>query len=283
MINLESAGKSSFEPSAGILRRQSRPPTTTGQTVFDVLFGVLAPILCFVFDPGILKSGGFGFGQRAGIFPDYQGFVYLVSGIEILLLIVWLAWGRRLQPAHSLAGGALMAGAIFSGLIGLVLLPFTLMGLALGIGIFGFIPFLTALVYLRNARSAFRLAAKPSEVDQPGSLEPPRQAPGLGSLRGALVATLIGCVMALGPPAVLSVAASMFVTEAMNAVLSADEQQADLAIDEIRYLQIFAQPQLDRLVSAYLATDEPARKEALRRRYVKLTGSDIEQRAIIND
>lgn len=76
----------------------------------------------------------------------------------------------------------------------------------------------------------------------------------------------------------------MFVSQAMEAVLSADEQQADLAIDEIRYLQFFAQPQVDRLVFAYSATREPSRKEELKRRYLKLTGHDIEQKlGFIND
>lgn len=282
MTKLEIAGDGRSAPKDGFLRRQFQPPTTPAQTVFDVLFGVMAPILCFVFDPGILRSSDFGFGTGPGIFSEFQSFVYLVSGIEILLLIVWLTWGRQLQSTTSLAGGMLMAGAVFSGLIGIVLLPFTLMGLFLIVGVFGFIPFLTALVYLRNARSAFQLEAK--TFDSPGSFG---LAPGAQSqrrLRSSFLATALGCVLTLGPPAALSVAASMFVSQAMNAVLSADEKQADLAIDEIRYLQFFAQPQLDRLVSAYSATDEPARREELKRRYLKLTGNDIEQRlGIIND
>ena len=282
MTPLEIPKETRSAESGGVLRRQSRPPTTNAQTVFDVLFGVVAPILCFVFDPGILKSGGVGFDDGAGMFSEFQGFVYLVSGLEILLLLVWLVWGRQLQSATHLLGGVLMAGAIFSGLIGTVLLPFTLIGLFLGIGVFGFVPFLTALVYLRNARSAFQVAAKP--LDRHESLRLTPEAQVLNGLRGSLVATVIGCFLAVGPPAALSVAASMFVSQAMNAVLSADEQQADLAIDEIRYLQIFAQPELDRLVSAYNQTTEQSRKEVLKRRYLKLTGDDIDQRLrIIND
>ena len=284
MTELEIAKDNRSAASGGNLRYQSQPPTTNAQTVFDVLFGVVAPILCFVLDPGILKSGSFGFDfdLRLAIFPQLQGFVYLVSGLEILLLLVWLVGGRQPKSATHLVGGVLMSGAIFSGLIGTILLPFTLMGLFLGIGVFGFVPFLTALVYLRNARSAFQVAAKPLDLRESLGLTPEAQV--LNGLRGSLAATVIGCVLAVGPPAALSVAASMFVSQAMNAVLSADEQQADLAIDEIRYLQIFAQPPLDKLVSAYNETTEQSRKEALRRRYLKLTGDDIDQRLrIIND
>lgn len=266
----------------GFMHSQFRPPASGAQTVFDVLFGVVAPILCFYFDPGILRSSGFILGVAPAIFPQYAGFIYSGSAIEILLLIAWLVCGRRLETAAHLAGGMLMAGAIFSALIGIVLLPFTMLGLTIGIGVFGFVPFLTALVYLRNARSAFRLAAKPAETPETTKLSQPAR--GMTGLRRPLLATLAGGVLALGPPAALSAAASMFVSQAMDAVLTADEQQAELAIDEIRYLQFFAQPELDRLVSAYSASSEPSRREVLKQRYLKLTGDDIERRlAILND
>jgi hypothetical protein len=88
----------------------------------------------------------------------------------------------------------------------------------------------------------------------------------------------MGCVLALGPPAALNFAASVFISQAMNAVVEADQRQADLAIDEIKHLQFFARPEADKLVVAYAQTSEPARKEELKRRFFKLTGSDIEQR-----
>ena len=256
----------------GFLRRQFLPTTTHAQKVFDVLFGIVAPILCFLFDPIVFKSAGFG----GALVPDYQAFAYLASGVEILLLIIWLVWGRQLQLTTRLVGGMLMAGAVFSGLIGVLLLPFTLMGLMLVIGVFGFIPFLTALVYLRNAKSAFQLAARPSSG--PGAVAQQREMTSLGPAQAWMGATIIGCVLALGPPAALSFVGSTLVSQAMNAVVNGDERQADLAIEEIKYLLFFAPPQLDKLVVAYEQTNEPARKEQLKRRYLKLTGNDIEER-----
>jgi hypothetical protein len=253
------------------LRRQFSPPTTRSQTVFDVLFGVIAPILCFAFDPIVFKSADFG----PPLFADFRGFAYLTSGIEVLLLAVWLLWGRgRHSPTH-LLGGMLAAGAVISGFIGLVLLPFSLMGLFLGVGIFGFVPFLTALVYLRNARSAFQVTAKPAS----GSSSPKRneEAISLSSLKW-IGATLVGFILVVGPPASFAFAASIFVSQAMNAVLSADELQANQAIDEIQYLQIFAPPDLNRIVNAYQQTNERSRKDELRRRYLKLTGDDLEEK-----
>lgn len=272
-IDRGSAGRAVDSPT--FVRRQFLPPRTRAQTVFDVLFGIIAPILCFVFDPIVFRSSDFG----SPLFPNYQGFVYLVSGIEILLLTFWLVCGRHLQPATRIAGGILMSGAIFSGLIGLVLLPFSLLGLSVGIGALGFIPFLTALVYLRNAKSSFQLA-RPSNL--PGLSTQERELTTLDRT-GWVGATLIGFVLALGPPAALSITASMFVSQAMGAVISADTQQADLAIDEIQYLQFFARPEVDKLVVAYEQASEPSRKQELKRRYLKLTGNDIEERQRILD
>lgn len=259
--------------------RQFQPPTTSAQLACDLLFGIVAPILCFVFDPGILRSSGLAlpFAPKQPFFPQFAAFVYIASGIEIMLLTAWLVCGRRMQTATQLAGGILMAGALFSGFIGLILLPFSVMGLSIGIGVFGFVPFLTALIYLRNARSAFQFAAKSlaRPVTKPdGALE-------LRLRRSALLATMVGAVLVLGPPAALTAAASVFVSQAMDAVLIADEKQSDLAIDEIRFLQFFARPEVNRLVSAYSATDEPSRKEVLKRRYLKLTGDDIERKVAI--
>ena len=114
----------------GFWRRQFMPPTSGAQRAFDVLFGVVAPVLCFFFDPIVFKSD---FNQ--GLFSSYQAYAYMVSGVEILLLLTWLIWGKQLRPRTGLVGGILMAGALFSGVIGVLILPFSLLGLALGIGI----------------------------------------------------------------------------------------------------------------------------------------------------
>ena len=264
---LDHNGEGPGMDSPAFFRRQFQAPTTRAQAVFDVLFGMVAPILCFIFDPVVFRSDD-GF----ALFPDYQAFAYLVSGIEILLLIVWRVWGGNQQSGAQLVAGMLMSGALFSGLIGLLLLPFSLMGLFLGIGVFGFIPFLTALVYFRNARRGFKVAAKPSTLRL---LEQERS---ITVSRNWLGATIIGAVLVVVPPAAMSLIAHRFVSQAMNVVINADELQADVAIEEIQYLRLFARPPLDELLSAYQRSSEPLRKEKLKQRYLKLTGEDIEQR-----
>jgi len=254
-LDIDLGGENRSTVRTGFWRRQFLPPTTRTQKIFDVLLGVVAPVLCFVFDPIVFKAS---FGEA--LFPDYQSYAYMVSGVEILLLLIWLVCGRQLQPRTRLVGGMLVAGGLFSGLVGVIILPFTLLGLFLGIGIFGFIPFLTGLVYLRNGRSAFQLAHNHFAG------------------RAWIGSVVAGCVLTLGAPAIVNLIASRFVSESMNAVLYANPQSADMAVDQIKYLRFFARPEVDRLVSAYATENEPSRKEELKRRYMRLTGGDIEER-----
>jgi hypothetical protein len=256
MTRLDLGGESHAAVTTGFWRRQFMPSTSRAQRIFDVLFGVVAPVLCFAFDPIVFKSTGFG----GGLVPEYQPYAYMVSGIEMLLLLIWIFCGRQLQPRARLLGGMLIAGALFCWLIGVLLLPFTLLGLFLGIGIFGFIPFLTGIVYWRNGRAAFQLAEKHF----------------VG--RSWIGPVAAGCVLALGAPAGVNFLASHFASQSMNAVLYANPQSADMAVDQIKYLWFFARPETDRLVSAYAAATDQSRKEELKRRYLRLTGEDIEVR-----
>jgi len=157
-------------------------------------------------------------------------------------------------------GGDIVAGALFSEFIGVIILPFTLLGLVFGIGIFGLTPFFTGLVYWRNGRRAFQLA----DVRHVG--------------RAWIGPVVVGGVLVLGAPAGVNFIASWFVSESMNAVLYASPQTADMAADQINYLRFFARPELDRLVSAYASENERSRKEELGRRYKRITGQDIEER-----
>lgn len=254
-LDIDFGGQSRSAKTPGFWRRQFMPTTTGAQRTFDVIFGLIAPVLCFTFDPIVFRDG-----LDRALFPEYQPYAYMVSGLEILLLVVWMVWGRKLQPHTRMIGGMLISGALFSIVLGVIILPFSLLGLFLGIGIFGFIPFLTGLVYLRNGRSALQLS-QTHRVARPW----------IGSV-------VISCVVVLGAPAGLTFIASHFVSQSMNAVIYSGPQTADMAIDQIKYLRFFARPQVDRLVSAYLLENEQSRKDELKRRYLKLTGEDIDEK-----
>ncbi len=252
-LNLKGEEPSRTDP--GFWRRQFMPPTSGAQRAFDVLFGVVAPVLCFFFDPIVFKAD-----FTEGLFSSYQAYAYMVSGVEMLLLLTWLIWGKQLRPRTGLVGGILMAGALFSAVIGVLILPFSLLGLVLGIGILGFIPFLTALVYYHNGRQALQSARD--------------NFPDRSWVRTVALASLL----VLSAPAAVNLIASRFVSASMNDVIYGNPQSADLAVDQIKFLRFLARPEVDQLVSAYLAETKQSRKSELKQRYSRLTGEDLEER-----
>src|SRR4030095_3345405 len=141
------------EPRPSFFSKQFAVDTTSGQRIFDLFFGVAAPILCFFADPIVFK-GGFGVGEA--VLGRYQLVAYLISGSAMTMLVIWLLLEEHLEAYGSLIGGVFSAGALFSTIIGLIILPYSLLGLLLVIGLAGFTPFLTAFVYLRNGVKAFR-------------------------------------------------------------------------------------------------------------------------------
>lgn len=140
------------------------PGAARARRVFsDLLAGALMPIICVFFDPGVLRD------TQAGFVPGFFDFRFL-SGTELgttLILAVLvqvgmlLLWQLMPRGAASIAGfflGSLAVGTLLAVLIGVCILPLTLIGALLIVGFLGTMPFLTAIVYLRNLISATRMA-----------------------------------------------------------------------------------------------------------------------------
>ena len=135
----------------------------------DLLAGALMPIICVFFDPGVLRE------VQAGFVPGFLDFRFLAGtqlGIIMVLAIVvqvgmLLLWQLAPRGVPSLAGffaGSFAVGTLLAVAIGVCILPLTLIGLLLVVGFLGTMPFLTAIVYLRNLNSATRMALANSEV-----------------------------------------------------------------------------------------------------------------------
>src|SRR5262245_34525163 len=240
---------------AGFWRRQFAPVVTRGQIIFDILFGVVAPILCFVFDPLVFRGW-----LAAPLFPQYQTFAYLFSGLQIMLLCLWLVSGPASQLWNQTLGSVLLMGALFCLAIGIILTPFTLMGLIFGIGMFGFTPFWSAFVYLRNSSRAFR-----GNGIQPYTLD-------------RVLISVLAFVFAVGLPLMLSLQINLAVSRAVNEIVQGDEQHAIFAAHRVMPLRFFAESELDRLVTAYLDESDTKRKELLKSCYREITGDNIENR-----
>jgi len=242
----------------GFWRRQFAPTVTRPQVIFDVVFGAIGPILCFVFDPIVFRSG---MGDPP-LLADYRNFVYLFSGLQITLLGFWLLTGPGQQVWNQLIGGMMLCASIFCLGVGLVLTPFSLFGLFLyGIGIFGFTPFLTALVYLRNSSRALR-AGKAGSAGFAGVLVP-----------------VSGIVLVAGLPLLLSIQIQLMVSRAVTEIIEGDPQHAIFAAHRLAPLSFFAGSELDQIVNAYSSATDEKRRQLLKSCYQEITGESIENRA----
>jgi len=134
-------------------KKQFSQEITSKQNSFDVIFGIMLPILCLIFDPDIFRDGLL---VGVGYLSSFQIFAYVSIGLGIATLSIWLLSKTESSILIGIISGILFAGALLSLALGVYLLPLSTFGLLLIIGIFGFTPFLTAFAYLRNGIRAIQ-------------------------------------------------------------------------------------------------------------------------------
>lgn len=238
--------------------RQFSADVTSPQLTFDVIVGVISPVLCFVFDP-VVFNDSFGGVPFTPDLPRFKVLVYLFSGLLIGTLSVWLILRDRCGGAlNAIISGILLSGFFFSLVIGVLILPLSLIGLVVLIGILGFTPFLVAFVYLRNSVRAFN-AAKPM-------LERP--------VLNALF--LLGTVLVITPSALAHWQINRLITQSMNDLLKGDARAAESAAARLRYVSWAAN--LDQVVRTYISEKDQTRKATLAKAYREITGKDIDRR-----
>lgn len=250
------AGRTSERP-AGFWRRQFSERPTRAQNFFDASVGVALPVACLALDPIVFRSGGWGVGPVLG---SLKLFAYALIALEIAALAAWLTLGGRAGVWCGALGGAMTAGALFSLVVGIVLLPLTLMGLVFIIGVFGFSPFLVAFVYWRNGRRARRESARSLTEGQRRRLP------------------LVAGLLALALPAFGQLEVSRLVARSVPELTGTDPARAESAARTLRLVGWIAEADLDQLVRAYSKETDPVRRERLARAYRAATGGDIEDR-----
>ena len=239
-------------------RRQFADAPTRAQLRFDVIFGLVLPVLCFVFDP-VVFQGHSGLLGNDGIYHGVRLFAYSASALEMTTLACWLFVIRKYPAWSRPAGGVMAAGALFSFALGLAILPFSVLGLMFaGIGALGFIPFVTALVYLRNARRALRLNRAGAPVTG-----------------GAAAAFVFGLAFALGMPAVAQRGATRIVRNAaaevvMGGKLSPHRRRV------VRALTFLSGETFEGLAKDHYFEPDGGRKSRLAEAYLEVTGKDID-------
>ncbi len=119
------------------------------------MWGILMPIGCVFGDPFVF--GRFEMGTALS-FNEYAFACYAFIGWEILCLAASWVVRPAQRRINLFLSGSLLAGAVFAFLIALAVLPFTLIGLIVVLGVMGFTPWFTAIVYLRTSMMLWRRA-----------------------------------------------------------------------------------------------------------------------------
>jgi len=195
-------------------QRQYSDTITTPQKVFDLFVGAIIPILLLIFDPVVFRNGGC---YGPSLTPTYALFAYLAIGLGITALLAWLFVDAVKQRAAAFIGGVLLTGTAFAVITGIVMLPFTLLGLIVVIGVLGFFPFLTAFVYYRNSRRAWRVA----------------QSTSLGTIRLA-VSLLLGSLLVLVLPALAQGQASSLINRTVDTIAAPPDESVSASIDVLK-------------------------------------------------
>jgi hypothetical protein len=125
------------------VRKVPRWSTTGMQLSLDLMAGAFLPIGCLVFDPFIFRQ------------PISRVVGFATIGSQICVLCSWMFVAPLLGPgAFSFASGFLAFGTVVAMLIGLMLIPFSIIGTLILIGLLGLIPFATAKTYYRHSEKA---------------------------------------------------------------------------------------------------------------------------------
>jgi hypothetical protein len=240
---------------------------TRPQLIYDIIFGIVAPIFCFWFDPIVFQHWFLPNEGGQGILARYKLLVYLFSAIAICTLGLWLRFGSRSKKQSGIIAGVFLTGALFTSVLSLVLAPLSLAGVFFyGIGLLGFIPFFTSFVYWRNGIRALRQA----------KANLPRQ---------SFVWSIIsGIVLLIAIPTVVDQALSRIASESLQVVLSetTDSRLKEQATTRLNYFEWYINTR--EIIDAYGTETDKLRKERLTAVYQALTNQEIEEQiAIIND
>jgi hypothetical protein len=146
-------------------QQQFSSKLTPAQVTFDVLMGIVAPIVCIAIDVFYL----------GGLATNLPSVSYVAIVVWVFALALWLFLDSHIESLLSgLSAIVLLSGALYAGLVGVVLFYFTCWGLLSGVmavidddipglaltavSLLGFAPFGTAFVFLRNGLRALQRA-----------------------------------------------------------------------------------------------------------------------------
>ena len=180
--------------------------------------------------------------------PIGKPFAYV--GLAMELLVIVLGWHVPTCYYHLrlVFAGVLLAGTFVGLAIGAMLLPYSLAGLLVGVGLLGFVPFMTATVYGIQARGLLRSVMSDSE--------------GLSSATAILLLTL-GLLLACLVPLAVHTQVSNRVHYLIGVLATGPQQEAMEAADELERLQSIAVLDLSPVAQRYRDSTSELEREWL--------------------
>jgi hypothetical protein len=210
----------------------------------------MLPVICFFFDPIVFQSRTGGF--SGAILGSYKPFAYVLSYVAIMGLLLFLLCGKKLKWANGALSGLFFLCSAISLAIGIVLAPFSLLGLIILIGALGFTPLFTAFVFARNSVRAYRAAA--TSIDK----------------RLLLRLASLSTIMSFCLPYVFNAQ----VDQSLKTMISGDAQITKAAGERLSYIASLVN--FDSVIKASLETErDQESRNALAEAYLELTGEDI--------
>lgn len=252
----ETGGPAQSTAVHGLWKRQHALKPTLSQMVFDVMLGVVLPVVCLFMDPGIFRWDGLPGTSRL---THFGLFAYLEIALCMAALIFYLATRR----ASLFLAGMLYAGALFALAVGIIILPLTIVGLFMLIGIFGLTPFFTGFVFLQNARRCWNLSSRKA-------------------FPAAILVSVSAAAMTVIVPLAVQFETVRIADNAMATLRTGTDAEALQAIHTLKLARVVIKT--DRLAIAYGNTDDKKVRERLARAFHELTGEKVEDRlAEMND
>lgn len=239
----------------GFWKRQFAPIPTPAQDTFDSIFAIVLPILFLVLDPVVFKSPRF---LGPAYLEDYQLLAYLFCSLEIGLFLTWRTFRLPLRRFSSAFAGAFFAGAIFSTVIGIVILPLSVVGLMLVIGVFGFAPFVTAFVFLRNGVRAARININAA------------------ALLSRLSTAALGAALVIGMPSAVYAKVESDVSALVETIISGNAPEAEAAAQRLRSYHYISRQHCDDIVAAYGNESNTAKRALFEQTYKEITGDELQ-------
>ena len=138
----------------GFWLRRFQGASTAAQRKFDWCLGVMLPLVCFYFDPFIFRTPI----RDQTFLGDYKTLVYVLAFCSVMGTAAFLLWGERLRWLNGILAGLFLAASAVSFVVGIAILPYSLLGMIVLIGFLGLVPFFTSFVMLRNAFRAMQSA-----------------------------------------------------------------------------------------------------------------------------